>query len=170
MFFSVSLSKDEKRLDYRMNPAIRFVFIFFLISLLLMFVFSFTPSDFKNAPLAGKINTFLLPFFVLLGSTYRYTVRFNKELEIIEIIKGFGPFVSRKKLPLKSLTAIVKQRVHSGIKKESAGHFLGRERFIFGFFIDGKLILVDRAARRKQLETLFGAFRAFFPFSYEIIR
>lgn len=168
MFFTVSLSKDENTLTYGMSPAIRFVFIFFLLSLVMMFLFSFTPEDFNQAPLAGKINTILLPFIMLLGSTYRYTIRMNKKIEKMEILKGFGPFLSRKSFPLQSLTAIVKQRVHSGIKKESAGHFLGRERFIFGFFVDGKLILIDRAARKKQLETLFGAFRAFFPFSYEI--
>ncbi len=168
MFFSVALSKDENILIYRMNPVIRSVFIFFLFSLIMMFAFSFTISDFKEAPLAGKINTVLLPVLVLLGSTYRFTIQFNKELEIIEIIKGFGPFISKQHLPLSSLTAVVKRRVHSGINKESAPGFLGRERFIFGFFIEGKLLLIDRAAKRKQLETLFGAFRAFFPFSYEI--
>ena len=169
MFFTVRLSNDERVLTYRMNPLLRVVFLFFLVSLAAMFLFDFSAPDFYEASLPGKINMFLLPFIMLLGSSYTFTIRLDKTLETISIIKGFYPITSRKTIPLSSLSAVVKQRVHSGVPKESAGHFLARERYIFGFIIDGKMILIDRAARKKQIEILFGAFRAFFPFRYEIL-
>ncbi len=168
MFFTVTLSRDESVLTYKMNPVIRFVFIFFLVSLAGMFLFDFSLSDFREASILGKINIFLLPLLVCGGSLYRYTIMMDKTKESITMYRGFGVFISRKIVPLSSLTAVVKQRVHSGIQKDGASGFLARERFIIGFIIDGRFIILSRTAKRKQADQLFGAFRAFFPLPYEI--
>lgn len=168
MFFTVALSKDESVLTYKMNPFIRFVFIFFLISLAAMFLFDFSANDFREASILGKINIFLLPLLVCSGSLYRYTITLDKKEESIKIYRGFGLFVSRKSVPLASLTAVVKQRVHAGSYKDGTSGLPSRERFILGFIIDGRFIILSRTAKRKHVDQLFGAFRAFFPFPYEI--
>lgn len=167
MFFSVSLSKDGEKLSFHMNPALRGVLLFFLLSVLAMFLFSFSPEDFTNAPLPGKINLILLPLLLLGGTLYRYTILFDKSREIIEIQSGLLFWYRTQSYPFSDLTGLVRKRIrisksHSG-GEESKILAYSRDRVIFGFIIRGKLIVIDRKGKPAAVNQFYMSFRAFFP-------
>ncbi len=167
MFFTVSLSKDEQKLTYHMSPVLRGILWFFLISIVLMFLFSFSVADFNNAPLPGKINTFVLPIILLIGSLYKYSLVFNKNTSEIEIYSGVVFFYKTKKFKFEELNNIVKRRIkiRSFNKGEMENKITSyrRDRFIFGFVINGKMILIDRNCKPLKTEQFYMSFKSFFP-------
>ena len=166
MFFSVSLSRNGLRLSYHMSYLLRGCILFLLVSILLMFLFSFTTEDFRTAGTLGKINIIVLPILLALGSLYRFTVVFDRQEESIEVHKGLLIWFRTERYDFSDLQQLVVQRIHAGRldpADESRNPFPERVRYIFGFRIAGKTILIERAARKKHMEMYYSAFKAFYP-------
>ncbi|MBN2658447.1 MAG: hypothetical protein JXR86_15415 [Spirochaetales bacterium] len=152
-----------------MNPALRGILWFFLASLILMFIFSFSGEDFSEAPLPGKINVVLLPLLFFLGSFYKYTLVFDKSSETISVYSGLLFFYRKRDYSFGDLNSVVKRYIkirnpRSGGDEAKYTAF-SRDRIIFGFVIDGKMILIDRNGRPNRMEELYMSFKAFFPYS-----
>jgi hypothetical protein len=149
-----------------MNPLLRGILVFILLSLVLTYAINMSWKDFLNASIPGKINTILLPILVFSGAAYRYSLTFDKDTQTCLIEKGLV-FLNKKTIySFNDLTAL-NYRVYDYNQKEEANQFSRgiprRTRADFGFFFNGKLFQLEKSAPQRGVETLYLAFTAFFP-------
>jgi len=170
MFFTASLSKDNRILSYHMKYSIRVTLAFILLSLAGMFIFSFTLEDFNSASMPGKINIIFLPVLVIIGSLYINTIIINKNIQEITIKKGFAPFVKKEKYNFKDLEAVIYNPIGDPNKDNSFFNFSFR-KYMFGFKLkNGSYVILERAANEKTATAFYAAFRAFFPYKIGTIK
>ncbi len=165
MTFYSARKTGDRLLTYSMNPLLRGIFLFMFLSLMLTLALSMTAEDFRNAGPAGKINTFLMPLLFFLGSTYRYSLTFDRERETCTLKRGLVFLHTRETYGFDDVTG-VNFRVYDFSHREDSllrGMPLRRDRADFGFFLKGKLILLERNAPRKGAEALYLIFISFYP-------
>ena len=149
-----------------MNPFLRGILLFLLLSVILTFAVAMTGEDFAQASPLGKINTFLVPLLLFLGSSYRYSVSFDRKKEECLIRKGLIFLYREQRFPFDDLTAL-NYRVYDYCRADGDGlmdrGLPRRARADFGFFFHGKLVQLERNAPKRGAEALYLTFTAFFP-------
>lgn len=156
-FFSASVSRDGLRLSYGMNPLLRGGILFFLVSIAAMFLFTFTPDTFREAPTLGKINTVALPVLLLLASLYEYRITFDRRDDSITIRKGLVVLAKTERFRFEDL---------HGVKKSSfRAHTLELfgTRASFGLYLGPKLIILDRSIPADRAESFYNILVSYFP-------
>lgn len=128
-----------------------------LVSLAAMFIFNFTPEDFVNAPLLGKINVFLIPLLLLFGATYQYTVRFDKTDSTITILNGLVFLHKKTVYSFDDLKGIYKRKIGT------SSFDFRKERYIFGLYIGEKYILIEKGMSADHFQKFFLSLQYFFP-------
>ena len=163
MFYSVYLVKDGSRLVWKMNRALRGVFIFLLISVIAMFVFSFDLSEYRFLSPAGKINTILLPFFLLAGVLYEDSVIFDKENRQIILKRGLVFFYRKKIWDADDFKGTVYRKIKTGRIYGST-----RSRVLVGFQMTDKFVLMDRNCPENKADIWIKALQTFWPRPFTI--
>jgi len=158
MFYSVYLTKNGSRLIWKMNKALRGVFIFLLISVMAMFVFSFDLSEYKFLSLASKINTVLLPFFLLAGVLYEDSVIFDKKNRQIVLKHGLVFFYRKKIWDWNDFKGTVYRKIKIGRIFGST-----RSKVLVGFQMTDKFILLDRDCPENKADIWIKALQTFWP-------
>ena len=161
-FFDVFLSKDGKRLSYKMNLFLRITFLFFLLSMVLAYIFSFSFDEFINASLLRKI--WMIGFFSLIfyGAFYEFSITFDKSKEKIYIRSGLL-FLYKKTVYSRESFKFIRIRKYE-IKRLGAN----KTRVEFGFFIGNKFYIVDKNLSMHKFTQFYGAFSSFWPYDIDI--
>lgn len=150
-----------------MSPVLRGVLWFFLISVVLMFIFTFSVNDFLEASLPGRINTIVLPLLLLFGSLYKYSLVFNKNTREIELQNGLLFLYRTRRFKFEELHQLVRRhvkiRTYSKGRMENKITSYQKDRFIFGFVINREMILIDRNCKPAKAELFYMSFKTFFP-------
>jgi len=141
-----------------MNKALRGVFIFLLISVIAMFIFSFDLSEYRFLSPAGKINTVLLPFFLLAGVLYEDSVIFDKKNRRIISRRGLVFFYRKKIWDSNDFKGTVYRKIKTGRISGST-----RSRVLIGFQMTDKFILLDRVCPENKADIWIKALQTFWP-------
>lgn len=157
MFFSVSRSRDGKRLSYGMKPFLRGALVFALASVLAMIAFSLTPEDIAGAPLAGKINLVLMPTLLLAGSLYRYRVLFDSDRSEAYLDHGLLFAYRRTRWSFDEVTGLI-VRSYPTRKLDPAG-----TRYVFGFYFSGRPVILEKGCAPGAFQHFYYSFKTFFP-------
>jgi hypothetical protein len=157
---------DENRLIIAMNPLLRGILVFIFLSLLFTFVFNMSVEEMTNASTAGKISIIVTPLFFFLGSCYRYSVSFDKTDESCLIRKGVFFLYKTQRFSFSDLTGL-NYRIYDYQKSEEGNQFIRgiprRSQADFGFFFRGKLLQLEKAAPKKEVDVLYFGFITYFP-------
>ncbi len=156
-FFSASVSRDGRTLSFGMNPLLRGGILFFLLSIAAMFLFVFTPENFREAPTIGKINTVVLPVLLLLASLVEYRITFDRRDGSITIRKGLVILAKAERFRFEDL---------HGVKKASfRAHTLELfgTRACFGLYLGSKLVILDRSIPAERAESFYNILVSYFP-------
>ena len=178
-FFNIKLSKDTNRLSFSMNPILRGLLLFFLFSVIGMFIFTYSINDFLTASIPGKISIIVIPLLVLLAGIYEFSIEFDKKRKKIILKKGTIFLHKSEEYDFSSFTGIHSQKIktnapktlNTNITEDGSSLFKHKyfeERCSFGFYINGKLILLDRALKLSIVKSYINAFKAFFPDNFKI--
>lgn len=157
MFFSVSRSRDGKRLSYGMSPFLRGALLFALASVLAMLAFSLTAADVAEAPLAGKVNLVLMPTLLALGSLYRYRVLFDAGKGEAYLDHGLVFAYHRRRWTFDEVTGLI-VRSYPTRKLDPAG-----TRYVFGFYFSGKPVILEKGCAPGTFQHFYYSFKSFFP-------
>lgn len=157
MFFSVSRSRDGKRLSYGMRPFLRGTLGFSFASILSMILFSLTTEDLTRMPQAGRVNVVLLPVLLALGSLYRYRLLFDAEREEAYLDHGLVFLYRRKRYRFDEVTGLIAQPYRTR-RIDPAGI-----RYVFGFYLSGRPVILEKGCPPGTFRHLYYSFKAFFP-------
>ncbi|MDC7223690.1 MAG: hypothetical protein PQJ60_08125, partial [Spirochaetales bacterium] len=164
-FYSVR-RPDENRLVFTMNPLLRGILVFIFLSLMLTYAINMTGEDFAQASAAGKVSTILMPLLFFLGSSYRYSLSFDKERESCTLRKGLIFLYRTQHFTFDDLTALDYRSYEYHRTEEGERLTRGiprRSRADLGFYFNGKLVQLERNAPKKGVEALYLAFTVYFP-------
>lgn len=156
-YYDIYISKDKNRLTFAMHPFLRGIIIFFLISIVLMFIFTFKPEDFTENTGFGKFTTIFIPSIILLGALYKHSITFDKNNNLIIIKKGLI-FLYKKNIYKFDDLELVYKNIYNSSKLD-----FHKKRADFGFYIKGRYFQIDRKLTLDKFMKFYSAFEAFWP-------
>lgn len=156
-YYDIYISKDKNKLTFAMHPFLRGISIFFLLSLILMFVFTFKPQDFTENTNFGKFTTIFIPLMVLLGTIYKHSITFDKSKNSIIIKKGLV-FLYKKQVYSFDDLELVYKNIYNSSKLD-----FYKKRVDFGFYVKGKYFQIDRKLSLDKFMKFYSAFEVFWP-------
>ena len=156
-YYDIYISKDKNKLTFAMNPVLRGSILFMLISLILMFIFSFTKNDFIETTNFGKFTTIFIPLMILLGAIYKHSITFDKKENHIIIKKGVI-FLYKKEIYDFDDLEMVYKNIYASSKLD-----FHKKRVDFGFYIKGKYFQIDRKLTLDKFMKFYSAFEVFWP-------
>jgi hypothetical protein len=163
-FFDAALKRGGRELVFSMNPLLRGMIVFALVSVASMLLFNFEPGDFAEAPLLGKLNLIILPLLLLLGSLYKYTIRFDAETKRIRRERGLLFLSFSESWSFSELTSVE----CTGYATRKIDIFSER-RYSFGFSIAGRTLMLEKALSHTKAKQFLALFRSFFPGADELL-
>ena len=161
MTFYAARERNAEQLIFSMNPLLRGMLVLIFLSSLLTLLFNMTAQEFRDLSPAGKISTILCPLLLFLGSSYRYSLSFDKKTERCLLKRGLIFLYRSREFSFADLSA-VNYRCYD-YREGILPRGLPYARADFGFFFEGKLLQLEKAAPKKQVDGLLSQFISFFP-------
>jgi hypothetical protein len=161
-FFEACLKNGGKLLVFRMNPVLRGLLAFALVSVVAMLVFNFSLEDWNGTGPLGKANLILIPAILLAACLYEYRVRFDVVTGQVHVERGLLFWLRRDSYDFSRFRG-VELKSYPTRSFDFAG-----KRCLFALVFDGRTLVLDRSLPFTKGRAFAALVKAYFPHNITI--